>query len=214
MKTKNDKGQYIINLDIDGVLLNSVQAVIELYKLYNREEIESGKIEYPVYENVDKWNFNPVIDWNNETVELAFEQELFFDIVPFECDILLSMRMIVDILLERDDIELFFQTKGTKRNVELKRKFISKHFPTFNIDNLIGIDHEIKGKPHIEGLIHVDDSDNNFNGGCKYNLLYVKNNKETEWNTKGLKNNSLYKVTTVTEIYNLIIELINFEKMR
>lgn len=202
------QNKFRIGFDFDGVIGNTILAIIELYKEKYPNII---KHDYPIPENVTKWNFSDVLIIQEHELENYFASERLFELMTFFSDANISMKSLLNELLQDSDFEVYIATKGNYENLRLKREWLTERLPMFNLNNFIGIPLETQGKPYIKFDMFIDDVDSNFNGKSKYNVLFM-NQGIKDWNRRGMSDDKLIKITSVTELANKIFETFTFEK--
>ena len=196
--------KLLIGFDLDGVVLDTTPAIIHLH------HETTGEIPRIHHSQTKMWNFEDIITATNEEINNYFASERLFEIMTFISDGKLSMKTLIEELLVSELFEVYCITKGTPKNIYLKRQWLKERLPLFNLDNLIGVPMEMDGKPNVNTTIFIDDFSKNFNGNAKYNILFRKNGLVTDYNSD--ESTSHYQVGSVVELANKIFELIDFER--
>jgi hypothetical protein len=193
-----------IGWDLDCVVLDTIPAILELH------HILTGEIPKIHHSESKSWDFKDAIAADRDTINSYFEKKLFFDLVNFMTDKNYCMRDIIEELISSGIDNRFF-TKGTERNVNLKKDYLTKNICGVTKDMITGIGFEVEGKPDVNTTIFVDDVAANLNGKAKYNILFRKNGLITEYNDNVPDN--VYKVcNSVTEFVNAVCDIILFEE--
>lgn len=202
-----------IAFDFDNTIANSNLAIVELYKVYHPEIIHNN---YPKYEFVREWNYNDILpDITNFEVESYFDDPKLFDLITPFMDRHSTMIEIMEELITEGH-KVYIATKGSTQNLFHKMRWIKKHIPTFDMDNFIGIPLNVIGKPdeYLRGIdVLIDDVDSNFNNSVKHKILFA-NQGIKSWNVKGIGNDELCKVLSVTKLINEVYDIIEFERVR
>jgi hypothetical protein len=210
------KSKPIIYFDCDGVLLDSISAVCNLYVSQNKEKIASGELHYPNPLRVKKWNMSDqLIGATSKDMDRYFQSELFFNYASFIHDKDgFSMRDLFDELNADSRVRCMIATKGSINNLTNKRAFIAKEFPYFDVDkNFIGMEGTDFGKP-LEGLAIIDDVlANLLCAKTKYKILFSNTGLDCEWNKDYVHYPDIIVCTSVNQLCNKIIELLKFEQI-
>jgi 5'(3')-deoxyribonucleotidase len=199
MKTK-----LLLGFDLDGVVLDSVPTIVQLH-----HEL-TGEIPKIHHSQSKSWNFQDIITANTQIVNSYFENERFFELVPFISDNILSMKSLLEELLAEKKYEIHFVTKATEENFRLKKQWVKERLPLFNTDNMERVEFNVEGKPNADFLIFVDDVSMNLKGKSKYNILFRKNGLITEYNE--FVPDNVIVVNSVCQLANTIFEILEFEK--
>ena len=194
-----------IAFDMDGVLLDTTPAIIQLH-----HEV-TGEIPKLHHSQTKMWNFEDIITATNDQINGYFISERLFEIITFISDDKMSMKTLIEELLSSELFEVYCITKGVPDNIELKKVWLKERLPLFNIDNLIGVPMDVDGKPDVKTTVFIDDFSKNFNGNAKYNILFRKNGLVTDYNTD--ESTSDYQTGSVSELASKIFELLDFERM-
>ena len=193
-----------IAFDLDGVVLDSTPAIVQLH-----HEL-TGEIPKIHHSQTVKWNFEDIITASNDTINSYFEHPRFFEIVTFISDDKLSMKSLVEELIADNKFDVNFVSKGTQLNHLYKIEWLKERVYGFKRDMYIPVCITENGKPNVNSDILIDDFDKNFNGHAKYNILFRKNGLVTEYN----KNSRMadFVAESVNELANTIFELLEFER--
>ena len=101
--------------------------------------------------------------------------------------------------MNEDNYEWIFITKGTRKNLELKERFLRESLPTLNNVKYIGIENEDKKNYDMKNGIQVDDNINNLNTNARYKIL-IKNYLETDYNRIQAPSDDIYEMNNWNEI--------------
>jgi 5'(3')-deoxyribonucleotidase len=200
-----------IVFDWDSTTFNTNLAICELYKIYN-----PNSPFYPRHEDVKRWSYKDQIpEITNDEINSYFNDERLFDLMTFFMDKNTSMKdLINELIAEGHTVKIV--TKSTDINISLKRRLLLEKLPQLEPHNLIGVPMDVHGKPDeymCNADILIDDVDANFNNSVKYKILFA-NQGEKEWNVEGLSNPELIKAKSVTDLANIIFDIISFERSR
>jgi 5'(3')-deoxyribonucleotidase len=209
--------KFIINFDMDGVLIDTIKAVCDTYINRYHGEITSGFIPYPFPHKVRKWDMSDQLPLIGKEIDSIFQSEAFFNNASFITDPNgASMKSLFEELYFDNQFHVNIATKGTPINLALKKLFIRKEIPKFNMDNFIGLEGIGYGKQSISGYILIDDVVENLTScNCKYKILFAnKGILGAEWNKDYINHPEIIVCTTVTELCEKILELYHFEKIR
>ena len=154
-------------LDIDGVLWNSVEVCTQILdKKFNTTTDPR---------NVSSWNFSCCYDGLTDTdIEELFADESFFDIVKFQDGTRDFMNKHMG--------NIVLVTKGTSRNIELKRKWFDDN--GFDNVQLVGLPLFMsKDTVDMSDGIFIDDSVTNLTEvtTAKHKFLFKEYDNYTEW---------------------------------
>lgn len=164
-------------IDIDSTIINTAETFIDMY-------CKKKGINKNFYDLKD-WKFRS-IDRNIDVKEFLnyIETEEFFNEVQFYDDFL---RFYVKYA---DKFNFIFVTIGTKKNLQLKKRFIFRSLPTIKNVKYIGLENN-KNDIDMSDGIQIDDKYDNLNTNAKLKILQ-KNNIETDYNQVKEYRNDLY----------------------
>lgn len=173
-------------IDVDGTIINTAEKFIDKYcKEHNIDK---------TIDDLKDWEFKSIDRKININEFLRYiETEEFFETVELNEDFL---RFYITY---QDNYEWNFITKGTKKNLELKRSFLRESLPTFNNVKYIGIENEDKKNYDMKNGIQVDDNINNLNTNARYKIL-IKNYLETDYNRIQAPSDDIYEMNNWNEI--------------
>lgn len=204
--------KFVINFDFDGVLIDSIKAVSDVYFNRHYSEIMEGLIPTPFHQYVKKWNFQDEFPHMHiYELDSIFQSEEFFNNASFITDPNgLSMKDLFEELIDDDRFKVLITTKGTVRNLALKHKFIEKEFPQFDMDNFIGMLGTDMDKSSLRGNLIIDDVFANLksaNGVSNKILFAHRGVLDCEWNENHKDCPEIIVCTSVGELANKIGEL-------
>lgn len=152
-----------IYLDADGVIIQSVKAMVKLIK-------DKYAIDLEPHEVVN-WNFHDNL--SEEQIEDLFSDEDFFDIVELYDGVFDFIRRHTD--------KITIITKGNSRNLELKGWLFAYH--GFNEVKYIGLPlNKSKGCVDMKGALFIDDCVANLNEtNADIKILFREYNNNAEW---------------------------------
>ena len=164
-------------IDIDNTIINTAETFIDMY-------CKKKGINKNFYDLKD-WKFRS-IDRNIDVKEFLnyIETEEFFNEVQFYDDFL---RFYVKYA---DKFNFIFVTIGTRKNLQLKKRFIFRSLPTIKNVKYIGLENN-KNDIDMSDGIQIDDKYDNLNTNAKLKILQ-KNNIETDYNQVKEYRNDLY----------------------
>ena len=168
-----DELEYVANklalgwfLDADGVLLRSVDSVVEiLNSRFNKSVLP---------QDITSWNFSCSFDVTTQEIEDIFSSDEFFERVKFQDG-------AID-FLQRNKEWTTIITKGTDRNIQLKRKLFADN--GFDNIHIIGLPlNESKDSINMRNSIFVDDVVSNLNDvtSARFNVLFKEYDNYTSW---------------------------------
>ena len=185
-----------IYVDFDGVIVNTVKAIVSMYnedfKYYKGfEEID--------YKTVNTWNFEELTLADTKTIDHYFNRERFFNRLEF----MTGAHVVLKELAKKHDV--YVVSMGYSPNLLGKQEWLSKNMPFVK---LIGCNYkEYPDKAHIDMSdgIFIDDSFNNLQtSNAKYRILYGKNFSWNEgWDGVQIEN--------WLEIFNYINDIVKEE---
>lgn len=208
--------KYNIFLDMDETTTMSIKAFVDVYKEIHRHDIQNmPHYFYPIWEDIYTWNMRcemPNLDLNE--LNEIFDSPRLFDNLAFYSDSDgTTMADFIAELLEENDINLFIASKGNPLNLYQKRLFLQQKLPFFPIDNFIPMEGTTMDKSSLVGLILLDDHENNlYTANVKYKILVNFSGQEKEWNSRAMRDNSIYKCYTVNDIIKTVGEILRFER--
>lgn len=167
-----------IYLDVDGVLLHSCQAVIDVCnKTYEYNSCLTGK-------DIVSWNFKELDNFEDDVIEFLFSCNSFFKYVMW-------IEGALD-FIKRHEKDVIIVTKGNNVNVYQKMKMLSKlglNVPVCGLPLCCG-----KDNINMDCGLLIDDCTQNLidsNATYKIQFLEYNDGKDDirEWtkNWKGLK---------------------------
>jgi len=143
------RGGYVVLIDFDGVIVNTVKMFVELNNELN------GLNEN--YLDVDSWNFRPICN-NLKTkadVDELFKHKKLYENPEFFPNAI----EVINKLNEKYEIAIC--TMGSKENIINKMNLFIKYFPNIKI---ITLSDEIKSKNILNSDILLDDHVKNLKG--------------------------------------------------
>ena len=197
-----------IFFDFDNVLVNSSKAFLDcVFYKYNNSEV-SRALDWT---KVEHWNFNKVAPFiTTQDIIDIFSSKMFFEnLAPFYNTDGYSTKNLIEFFSDNKYVELFIVSKGAENNLKLKREYILNNF-NIKEDNIIlleGLDID-KSSVDMTGGIHIDDNEGNlYSTNAKCKILFSFNNKITDYNSKAMKDKSIYKATTIERLFYLISDI-------
>lgn len=191
IKIKNKNKKIKLYIDIDDTIINTAETFINKYCKEN---------------NIDK-DINDLKDWNFKSIDRKISKSEFLKYIETEE---FFERIELDEIFLRfyikyhDYYEWVFITKGTKKNRELKEKFLRESLPTLKQVRYIGIkDEEDKNKYNMKNGIQIDDNYKNLNTNARYKIL-IKNYLETDYNKIEAPSEDIYEMNNWNEIVESI----------
>lgn len=198
--------------DVDDVVLNSCEAIIEIInETYNL----SPKV---TTDNVKDWNFTYLkreirrqrgIELHTQDFLRIFESEEFWEKVEIK-------QGIIDILYNpqiRERFKITLVSTGTKKNLELKNKYLHKNLDMSNIcfsGILLDLNSPNYDKKEMDecislwGGIQVDDKYECLNTNAKLKIL-LKNDRDTTYNFVSEIREDLYVVNNLEELKEILL---------
>ena len=177
-------------IDVDGTIINTAETFIDKYCKENNINKTIDDLKDWEFKSIDrKMHINEFLRY--------IETEEFFEIIE------LDENFLKFYVMNQDKYEWIFITKGTKKNLELKEKFLRESLPTFNNVKYIGIENEDKKNYNMKNGIQVDDNINNLNTNAKYKIL-IKNYLETNYNRIQAPSDDIYEMNNWNEIVESI----------
>lgn len=209
--------KHKIFMDFDETITMSIKAFVDVYKEMHRREIQECSINYPIWEEISKWNMQDEIPkLTIGEIDHIFDSERMFDNLAFyaDCDGYSMYDLIAELSCE-DDVQLMIASKGNPFNLMYKRVFIQDKLPFFPIENFIPMEGTVMDKSELQGLILCDDhEDNLYTANVKYKVLVNFSGDIKEWNAKAMRDNDIYKCFTVESLERTVKSLLDFERSR
>jgi len=152
-----------IYLDADGVIIQSVKAMVKL--IMDKYVIDLETCE------VVNWNFHD--DLSSKQIEDLFSDESFFDIVELYDGVFNFIKRHTD--------KITIITKGNSRNLELKGLLFAYH--GFDEVKYIGLPlNKSKGCVDMSGALFIDDCVANLNeSNAMIKILFREFDNNAEW---------------------------------
>ena len=160
-----------IFVDFDGVIVNTVKAIVSMYnedyKYYKGfEEID--------YKTVNTWGFSELILADEKTIDHYFNRERFFNCLEF----MTGAHVVLEELAKKHDV--YVVSMGYSPNLLGKQEWLGKNMPFVKF---IGCNYkEYPDKSHIDMKdgVFIDDLATNLDtSNAKYRILY---GKSFSWN--------------------------------
>ena len=174
-------------IDVDGTIINTAEKFID---------------KYCKEHNINK-TINDLKDWGFKSIDRKMhineflryiETEEFFETIE------LDENFLKFYVMNEANYEWIFITKGTKKNLELKERFLRESLPTFNNVMYIGIENgEDKKIYNMKNAIQIDDNINNLNTNARYKIL-IKNYLDTNYNRIQAPSDDIYEMNNWKEI--------------
>lgn len=174
-------------IDVDGTIINTAENFIDKYcKEHNINK---------TIDDLKDWEFKSIDRKMHINEFLRYiETEEFFKTIE------LDENFLKFYVMNEANYEWIFITKGTKKNLELKERFLRESLPTLNNVKYIGIkDEEDKKNYNMKNAIQIDDNINNLNTNARYKIL-IKNYLETDYNRIQAPSDDIYEMNNWNEI--------------
>lgn len=162
-----------IMIDYDGVIVNTIQAIVSIYQ----DDFRSYKKFKPIHwSEIETWNFTELDATTPEYINTYFNQKRFFDrveMMPMANTALEYLHFVLG-------YEICIVSSGYSPNLVLKEKWVKENIP---YATFIGVNlKEYKDKSHVDmsGCLFVDDSVNNLETSNA--TLKICFGEEYEWN--------------------------------
>lgn len=204
-----------IVFDFDSVIARTIQSIIMTYINVHYEEIIEGKLQYPDFLSVRRWNMEDELpDCTVDELLKMFESKEFFNNLPFISDSDgYSMYDLLEELNKNINVELHIKSKGTERNLYLKRKWIQRNIPFFNIYNFEGMLGTDMNKESVNAHIAIDDNATNLlsMSNVEHKILYADKGLRCEWNDELFDDENYNRCDSVKQLRDKIYELLEME---
>ena len=183
--------QTKIYVDVDDVIFNTSELVIDLLnKYYN---IVPPKTIY----DLKDWGFKSIYrQVDTKILEEFWESDEFFDNVKINEDFYKFYKKT-----SNDIYYWVFITKGTKENLQKKKKLLQKYFSKFDFYGLSP--NEKKTNLDLSDGIQIDDNYSNLLSNALFKIL-VKNFHEADYNQVLENHTDLYIVNDWKDIINIL----------
>lgn len=174
-------------IDVDGTIINTAGNFIDKYCKENNINKTIDDLKDWEFKSIDrKMHINEFLRY--------IETEEFFETIE------LDENFLKFYVMNEANYEWIFITKGTKKNLELKERFLRESLPTLNNVKYIGIkDEEDKKNYNMKNAIQIDDNINNLNTNARYKIL-IKNYLETDYNRIQAPSDDIYEMNNWNEI--------------
>ena len=178
-----NKHKHKIILDFDEVLVNSSDAFCKVYNYLYVNEPNFKPASAHMVDTYDFINACPLLKGKKSLVNYIFGTELFFDhLKPFP--------NVKEILLKhQDDFDYILCSIGTAKNIQLKSKYVEKHFPFIKKRVFLEFDDVKMSKDlvNMDGAILIDDHEGNLkSSNAKLPIAFGNHSWSKDWNGKRL----------------------------
>lgn len=206
-----------IIFDFDSTIVESIQAICHSYVNIHYHEIHSGLIPMPLYTEIRRWNMEDecVLMTEEELLNL-FDSEMFFNFLGFITDPNgFNMEHLIRGLIMLENCDIHIASKGRKQNLRLKKSWIERNIPSFDINNFEPMLGTAMDKSSLEGLILIDDCASNLLSAVnvKHKILFAHRGNKCEWNEELFDNPEYNRCDSVMELKDKIIEILDFENI-
>lgn len=174
-------------IDVDGTIINTAENFIDKYcKEHNINK---------TIDDLKDWEFKSIDRKIHINEFLKYiETEEFFKTIE------LDENFLKFYVMNEANYEWIFITKGTKKNLELKERFLRESLPTLNNVNYIGIkDEEDKKNYNMKNGIQIDDNIKNLDTNARFKIL-IKNYLDTDYNRIQAPSDDIYEMNNWNEI--------------
>lgn len=163
---------HSIYLDFDGVIVDTVKAIVELY---NEDFQYYKKFRQISPEEINTWNFKECTCASEKYINTYFNTPRFFNKLEF----MIGAETIIDLLVKQFDV--YIVSHGYSPNLKIKEKWIAKNLP--KEIQFIGINlknSNDKSCVDMSDGIFVDDKLVNVNStNAQFKILF---GREYSWN--------------------------------
>lgn len=208
-------------LDFDGVIANSIDAIVSLYN----DDFQA----YPDYhyikpDDINTWNFEECKCATSDVFDMYFNTPRFFDNLGF------MDQADTFIWLLSYQFDFVIVSHGNSPNLKLKKMWIDKKLKLFINDtkmlnqgsvDFIGVDFkDYDDKSHIDmsdGIFVEDTYENLITSNAKYKIVFGEQypwNIENEVNRATGLGESYTRCVDWLELYQEIIQIYNIEKLK
>ena len=214
---RSDK--FNVVFDMDGVILDTISIISNLYFNEHYNEIMEGTIPLGLHYMTKKWNMNDEFPMMSVAdLDRYFTSDQFFLNRQYIMDSDgFSMKELMEELCMDNKFNIGICTKGSPQNLLKKRDLVLNEFKNFNMNNFHGIEGTEFGKDSVSADIMIDDVVANLVSlkDVKYRILFAARGVlDCEWNENYKDYPDIIVCTSVRELCNKIIELYEFEKAR
>jgi 5'(3')-deoxyribonucleotidase len=159
-------------IDFDEVIANTSQA---LCHYYNNNYFEHPKWEEASIEKMFKYDFSDACPLMVNRHGVFNEEEFFKYLYP-------NSYMVSTLILLKNDFDFILCSTATRKNAELKLKWLTRHFKDDIMKAHIFTDgHNSKSIINMEGGVIIDDhKDNIINTNARIKIVF---GRETDWNS-------------------------------
>ena len=160
-----------IIIDLDGVVFDTINKVVDMY---NYDHIMYKDFEVVNPSDIKTWSFNELSLETPETIDKYFNTPRFFENLP----LMKSAKWIIDKLKENHKI--IFCSSGSYPNLQLKRKWLCKHFPNTEFIPVELPTYEDKSCVNMADCVFIDDVSRNLEtSNAKYKVCF---GEKYDWN--------------------------------
>lgn len=187
IKIKNKNKKIKLYIDIDDTIINTAETFINKYCKEN---------------NIDK-DINDLKDYKFKSIDRNIKIEEFLNYIETEeffNTVKIDEEFLKFYLEHIEDYDWIFITKGTKKNLELKEKYIRERLENSEKIKYIGLHNDLnKSIVNMKDGIQIDNVYDELKSNARYKIL-IKNYIETDYNYIKDIRDDLYEMNNWIEI--------------
>ena len=187
IKIKNKNKKIKLYIDIDDTIINTAETFINKYCKEN---------------NIDK-DINDLKDYRFKSIDRNIKIEEFLNYIETEeffNTVKIDGEFLKFYLEHIEDYDWIFITKGTKKNLELKEKYIRERLENSEKIKYIGLHNDLnKSIVNMKDGIQIDNVYNELKSNARYKIL-IKNYIEADYNYIKDIRDDLYEMNNWKEI--------------
>lgn len=140
-------------IDFDGVMVDTVEAIVDLY---NEDFRYYSKFEEIHWKDINTWDFKECNCASKEYIDTYFNQQRFFDrLINMP-----GVRLAINELWDKYDITVV--SHGYSPNLRLKQIWLENHYPGIKFEGINLKQYSDKSHIDMRGGVFIDDSSRNL----------------------------------------------------
>ena len=143
-----------IIIDLDGVVFDTIQVICDLY---NRDHIMYKDFKVVMPSEIKTWDFTELSLESPEYIDKYFNMPRFFSSL-----VLMNGAEWIINKLYNEGFKIIFCSSGSYPNLQLKRMWISKHFPQAEFIPVEMPTYPDKSHINMSGAIYIEDCHSNL----------------------------------------------------
>ena len=144
-----------IFIDLDGVVFDTIRKIVEIY---NEDHVMCKDFKIVLPSEIKTWDFDELVLEPREYIDKYFDQPRFFEKLP----LMSGSEWIINKLYYNHDFEIIFCSSGSYSNLQLKRKWLDKHFSYAHFIPVEMPTYKDKSHVQMQNAYFIDDVSKNL----------------------------------------------------